>query len=201
MNQLAADRLGEALDGVLGGAIGRLQGNAAIREPSQPGRWSPGRANHALQRRHRAVHEAEVGHLGHALVVGGGHLRDRREDRAKSVVDPDVDRPEFIFHGRRRALHPIRVGHVGGNDAGLAPQRLDVAPGCFQASVARASNPICAPWRAKARTVARPTPADAPVTTTTSGRFVPASRRLLSSSLRRREVAHRRISPSPLSGS
>ena len=39
-------------------------------------------------------------------------------------------------------------------------------------SLPRAISPMLAPSRAKARTAARPTPAEAPVTTTTSDRFI-----------------------------
>ena len=122
---------------------------------------------HAPQRRQRAVDAAQVRHFGHAAIIVRRHLLDRREDRAHRVVDPDVDRAETPLRpllppprpGRRR---PRRSGRRSPGRRAL--RRLACA---LQPARPRATRPIEAPCRANARAVARPTPAEAPVMTTT----------------------------------
>jgi hypothetical protein len=66
VQELAAQRLGEALDRVLGGAVRRLQRDRAVgeRRPDLDDHAAVARA-HPPQRRERSVHVAEIGDLGH----------------------------------------------------------------------------------------------------------------------------------------
>jgi len=129
VDQLAANRLGEALDRVLGGAVGRLQGDATIRQrrANLDDRATVAR-QHPLQRCQRSVDETEIGHLGDAAVVGGHHLSGGREDGAEGVVNPHVNRAKFLLDGIRGPLHCVGVGHVGRQKEGPSTQELDIAP-------------------------------------------------------------------------
>ena len=75
VHQLGAQRLGEAVDGVLGAAVGRLQRDGAVAERRADLHDGPAVAGaHAVQRGHRAVHEAEVAHLGDPAELSAADL-------------------------------------------------------------------------------------------------------------------------------
>ena len=114
MQQFAPQGGREPVDGVLGSAVGRLQGNAAITErgtdlhdrplPAQP---------HPGQRGHGAVHETEVADLGDPAELLGGDLGERGEHRGERDIDPDIDRAEELFHLPGGVVDLRVVGHVG----------------------------------------------------------------------------------------
>ena len=151
---------------------------AAIRGLQRDGAVRQGRAHlydgpeispaHPAERRHCAVDIAEIGDLGCALILGGRDLAERehrpwssprsptrRWDRARVRFDPPpgrrLRRRRHRRKRRRRAL----------------PLRRTSAAAASRPSEPRAIKPTEHPRFANARTVARPTPALAPVTTTT----------------------------------
>jgi hypothetical protein len=87
------------------------------------------RARIARSAGERAVHVAQVVHLGHAPVLAGGHLPDRREDRDHRVVHPDVDPPPLAHHAARGVVDGVGVGHVEREDHGISAERLDLSRG------------------------------------------------------------------------
>ena len=137
MQELGPHRLGEALDGVLGAAIGGLEGDAAVGERTADlhDRAPVARA-HAPQRGHRAPDEAEIGDLGGAAELVGRDLPHRREDRGHRVVDPDVDRPELRLGPLGRGLDLHRVGHVRGDRDRAPTGRDDLAARALEAVLA-----------------------------------------------------------------
>ena len=122
VDQLRAQRVGEAADRVLGAAIGRLQRDRAVGE---------GRADlhdralvawpHPFQRRHRAPDAAEIGHFGGAAIFLRRDLGDRREDRRHRIVDPDVDRAELPLDGSGGAVDRTGIGDIGRHGKRFAP--------------------------------------------------------------------------------
>ena len=87
---------------------------------------------HRLQRRHRAVHEAQVGDFGHALELGGAHVGDAREYRLHRVVDPHVDRPELVLEPLRRGEQRVGVRDVHGFGRGLDAEGVQLARDVFE---------------------------------------------------------------------
>jgi hypothetical protein len=113
---------------MLGGAVGRLQRDAAIGERGADlhDRAAVAR-QHACQRRQRPVNDAKIGDVGDALVLVGRHLLHRREDAEHRVVHPDVDRAECVLHRCGGVLDRVGVGDVGLQDDRLTTGGLDVA--------------------------------------------------------------------------
>ena len=109
VQQLGAQRLVEALDGVLGAAVRPLQRDAAVGQ---------GRADlddraavarqHPAQGRPGAVDEAEVGHLGDPLELLGLDVDEPGEHRGEGDVDPDVDRRRARPRPGRRPCRRLR---------------------------------------------------------------------------------------------
>ena len=124
---------------------------------------------HALQGRQCAVNEAQVGHLGHALVIAGvisltGENTEHMASLTQTSIGPNSSldrcrRPVPPARGRPRRSADEAPGRRGPRRRG---GRLPARPG-------RGPADRCGPRRANARTAARPTPAEAPVITTTSG--------------------------------
>jgi hypothetical protein len=110
----------------------------------------------------------QVCHRRHAFVVGRGHFDDGREDRRHRVVHPHIDRAQLRFYRRGHPLHLVGVCDVGLQRQRGAPEPSHVCAAASRPAKPRATSPTAAPPRANAQAVARPTPADAPVTTTTS---------------------------------
>ena len=128
------------------------------------------RGTHPFERGKRAVDVAEIAHLRHALELGGRHILDEREDAGHGVIDPHVDRPQFLLDSFGGSLDAVGVRDVALNDDRLASQRFDVALGSFQSFKAPGDEADVAPSvSANMRAVARPTPAAAPVMTMTRG--------------------------------
>ena len=159
VQQLAAHGVDEALDRVLGPAIGRLQRDSAVgeRRSDQHDRAFVAR-KHALQRRPRAVDLAEIGDLSDPLIFFRRHIHEAGEDAGEGVVDPYVDGAEFAFDLVGCGLDRLPVGNVGGDRERFAAKRLDVALGCFEAVGAPREHSDIAPVP---RELARRCPADA----------------------------------------
>ena len=77
----------------------------------------------------RAVHEAEVGHLGDAPELLRGDLVEGREHRGEGDVDPYVDRPECRLGGVGGLLDLVGVGDVDGEREGAPAELLDFRRG------------------------------------------------------------------------
>ena len=131
--KFGAQAVGETADGVLRAAIGGLQRNAAIGErrahlddPSAPTRL------HRLQRRHRAVDETEIGHVGHPAELLRRHIRHTRKHRLHGVVDPDIHRPELFLEPPGGRKHLICVGDVGRFPSDVRAEGRQFAPDIFE---------------------------------------------------------------------
>jgi hypothetical protein len=134
VEQLAAQRVREALDRVLGAAVRCLERDASVRERrAHLDAHAPVARRHSPQRCERAVHVAEIGNLGHPPELGCHRLLDGDEHGDHGVVDPDVDGSEAPLHrpGRRRDL--LRTRDIGGHDERLTAGRVDIASGAFEA--------------------------------------------------------------------
>jgi hypothetical protein len=108
VEQLAADRLGEAVDGVLGPAVRGLQGDRPVAERGAAlDDRAPVAGPHAGQRRHRAVHEPQVAHLGDPAELLRLDLPERREHRGEGDVHPHVDRAEPVLRLPGRPLGAV----------------------------------------------------------------------------------------------
>ena len=119
---------GEAADGVLGAAIGRLQRNAPIRQRRSD--LDDGAAiawPHVPKRRHRAVHETEIRHLGDAAEFGRRHLPHRRKNRCHGVVDPYVDASERLLDNTRGSKHGFGIGYIGRGHHSRPAEFLDLS--------------------------------------------------------------------------
>ena len=169
VQQLAAQRLVEALDRVLGAAVRRLQRDPAVgqRRPDLDDRAAVAGA-HPLQHGHRGVDVAQVADLGGPPVLLRRDVVEPCEDRRERDVDPDVDRPSSSSIRSAAASTWSGVGHVGTtNDvpcrrAAPPPARPPLSPVSPRASSATRS-----PRRANSTAAARPIPPLAPVTATT----------------------------------
>ena len=151
--ELGTQRVGEALDRMLGTAIRRLQRDRAVRERRADLHDDAAvTRTHALQGRHRAPHEAVIGDVGDAAVVVRGHLHDRREDGEHGVVDPDVDRPEARFDFARRTLDGVVIGDVERQHHRFAAVGFDLALRGFESvAPARDERDSCFPFPECAR--------------------------------------------------
>jgi len=82
------------------------------------------------------VHISEISHFGHAAIVLGRHLLDRRKDGDHCVVDPNVNRTEFTFDGRGRFLDGRGVRDVQRHNERPPAGSLDLASGRLQSVAA-----------------------------------------------------------------
>ena len=124
----------KAEDGVLRGAVRRLQWNAAVRERrAHVHNDTPITGQHAFQRRERAVHVSEIRDLGDTPEFFARHLFHGREDRRHGVVDPDVDRSERALDVVGRAFDGRSIGDVQWEHQRPATARFDVLTRGLQA--------------------------------------------------------------------
>ena len=146
VQQLAAQRGGEPVDGVLGAAVGGLQRDAALpqRRPDLHDRPAIARP-HPGQRRHRAVHEAQVGHLGDPAELLRGDLGERGEHRGEGHVDPDIDGSEGVLYLLRGRIHLGEIGDVRRDGERPAARPLHVARRAFQARLTARDQPDAVP--------------------------------------------------------
>ncbi len=142
VQQLAAQRGGEPVDGVLGAAVGGLQRDAALaqRGPDLHDRPAVARP-HPGQRRHRAVDEAQVSHLGDPAELLRGDLGERGEHRGEGHVDPHVDGSEGVLYLLRGRIHLGEIGDVRRDGERPAARPLHVARRAFQARLTACDQP------------------------------------------------------------
>ena len=127
VQQFAAQRLVETLDGVFGAAVRGLQRDAAVgQRGADLHDRAPVAGLHVLQGGHGAVDVAEVADLGHAPVLRRGDLVERGEHGGERDVDPHVDRADVGLDALGGREHLVRVGHVGGDDVRGAAGLLDL---------------------------------------------------------------------------
>ena len=133
MHQLGADRLGEAVDRVLRAAVRGLQRDRPVAErgPDLDDRAAVA-GHHAAQRRHRAVHVAQVGDLGDPPELRRGDLGERGEHRGEPHVHPHVDRAELAFRPLGGPVDGLEVGHVRGQRQRRAAQVIHRVGGTAQ---------------------------------------------------------------------
>ena len=116
VDDLRAQRIGEAADRGLRAAVDRLQRNGAVGQCRADVDDGAAVAHaHPAQRRHRAVHLAEVGHRGATLELLGRELADRGEHRGHGDIHPDVDRAQLVLHSGGGGLDRLVIGDVGGD--------------------------------------------------------------------------------------
>jgi len=136
VQQLAAQRLVEALDRVLGPAVRGLQGDATVGQRGPHLHDGPGVAGgHPLQGGHGGVDEAEVVDLGDPLVLLRSDLLERGEHGGERHVHPHVDGAELVLDALGCGLDLAGVGDVGGHHQGPAATGLDVARRSGQAGL------------------------------------------------------------------
>lgn len=120
MKQFGPQRVGKSRNRMLSSTVRRLKRDRSI---SQCGTYLHDGAaiawQHAFERRHRAINEAQVSDLGCAFVFLRRDFGEGGENGRHRVVDPHVDRPEFALHRVRRILYLLRIRHVGRNGEGL----------------------------------------------------------------------------------
>ena len=153
VQQLRAQRIAETLDRVLGGAVRRLQRDAAIGERRADLHDDAAIARlHPPQRRQRSVDDAEIGDLGDGAVFVRLHLDDGREDARHGVVDPYVDGPELLFERGRSLFNCVGVGDIRLQHQRASPGMRDVARRAFEPCAAAGEQPYrCAAARKQAR--------------------------------------------------
>jgi hypothetical protein len=88
---------------------------------------------HALQRRHCAVHETQVGDLRDAAELLGRYLAEWREYRRECHIDPHVDRPEFVLGPLRGRVDFVEVRNIDGDGQRLSASVFDVGRGGLEA--------------------------------------------------------------------
>ena len=76
-----------------------------------------------------------------------------------------VDGSELLLDPGGGRVDLVEPAHVGRDGEGPAPGELHLAAAASSPAAPRAKRATSNPWAASSRTVARPTPADAPVTT------------------------------------
>ena len=131
--QLDPNGIDEALNRMLGCAIGRLQRDPAIGERrSDEHDRARSLRNHVLQCSPRSVHLAHEGHVHHPAELLQAHVEKAREDAGEGIVHPDVDPSELLYRSVGGAAHRFGVGNVGRNDERLPAKLLDLACGGFE---------------------------------------------------------------------
>jgi hypothetical protein len=137
VHELAAQRLGEALDRVLRPAVRRLERDAPVRERrADLNDRSAVARRHPPHRRHRPPHVAEVRHLGRAPKLLGRDIEEPREDRGHRVVHPHVDRPELVLDQGCRLLDRLVVRHIERERERLRSTAFHLSARAFEAVLA-----------------------------------------------------------------
>ena len=124
-------------DRELGAAVRGLQRDGPVgeRRPHLHHRAVVAR-HHPVQRRHGAVHGAEVGHLRRPAELIGIDVDELREHGRHGVVHPHVDGTELAFGLLCRRLDRGGVGDVGRDHQRVTAQVVDLASGVTQAVLA-----------------------------------------------------------------
>src|SRR5690606_26267923 len=123
-----------------------------------------------------AMHRGQVGDLANPAELVGRRLPAGLQHGHQGLVAAVIDGPRFGVMALGGGVDGVRGGHAPGLLPRLAPRGLHLGPRPPKAAVAArdpsrpalagASRATVAPWRANSTAVARPTPAEAPVTTT-----------------------------------
>ncbi len=159
VTQLAAQRLLEPLDRVLGAAVRRLEGNPAVRQRRAHLDDRPAIARqHPLERGLGSPHRPQIGHPRGSLVFLGCDVVEEREHGRHRVVHPDVDRAEMIFDRRGGSPDSLEVAHVSSVGVRGAAEPADVGRGAVQAGRVPARS---SPRRRRGCEFLRDRPADA----------------------------------------
>src|SRR5205823_3248743 len=87
---------------------------------------------HPFQCREGAMHDAQVGHIGHSPVFAWLHLFDWRKDGSHRVVNPNIDWAEPALDGGSSLLNSIGICDVCGYGDGVSTQGLDLTLGRLQ---------------------------------------------------------------------
>jgi hypothetical protein len=140
--ELGAERLEEPLQGVLGAAVRRLEGDAAVGERgSDLDDRPPVPRHHPAQGRHRPPDRAEIRDLGHPAVLLRRRLGHRRQHGGHRVRHPHVDRAERRLDLRGGGLDPLGIGDVGFDRDRPPTERLDLRPRTLEALSAAGDQP------------------------------------------------------------
>src|SRR5215203_167858 len=132
--KLCAKRILEALNRVLGRAIGRLQRNAAIRQRGTNQDDGAGALlKHVLERGAGAMHLPEVSDVSDPSIFIEAHVHKAREDACESVVHPDVYSTKSLDDLVRCMLNSSPVRDIGLDNNRFAAELLDVARGSLKA--------------------------------------------------------------------
>jgi hypothetical protein len=91
---------------------------------------------HVFQRGLRAVHEAQVAHLGDPAEFTWVNVGELGEHVGEGVVDPHVDGAQLLLGPGRRALYLLIIRCVGLDGQGLAAEPLDLLSGARQSGPA-----------------------------------------------------------------
>ena len=133
VNQLRPQRIGEALHGMLGSAVGGLQRDGSIgKRGSDLDDHAPVARQHPTQGGQRTVHVSEIGHIGDATELFRRHVLSRRQNGHHGVIDPDVDGTEMSLDRFGCFLDLVIVGHIGRQGEGTTSGRFDFPPGRLQ---------------------------------------------------------------------
>ena len=118
---------------------------------------------HPFESGHCPPHLAQKSDLDCSAEVLGRGIGEGREVGCHGVVHPDVDRPELVLRHRRRGSTASKLATSVGT---IRPARCAPQPGepQLRGRLALATSATSKPRSARALAVARPTPADAPVT-------------------------------------
>jgi len=146
VHKLAAQRLGESVDRVLASAVSGLQRDAArperrahLHDDAAVARPHPGQGHHG------AVHEPEVGDLGHPPELLGRGLREGGEHGGERHVDPHVDRAQGLFDLLGGGFDLGEVRHVRRDGKGRPSCPLHVTHGAVQAGLTARDQPDLGP--------------------------------------------------------
>jgi hypothetical protein len=131
--KFGAQRILEALERMLGGAIGRLQRDAAKSERRADQHDDAGIARqHVAKRGAGAVDLAEVGDVGDPPIFLRTGIDEARKEAGEGVVHPDVDAAEMAGGHVGGLIDGIGVGDVSGDDQRLAAEFINLAGGGFE---------------------------------------------------------------------
>ncbi|CAJ3041780.1 Uncharacterised protein [Burkholderia pseudomallei] len=128
--ELDAQRIGEALDRVLGCRIRALQRHRRVgrlaAHVDDRAAAKVALAAKMLGRDERAMHDAPVVRIEQPALVVERHRQRGAEDRHARVVDPRVEAAERLDGLRRRALDVLVAAHVGRDRDGEAAVLADL---------------------------------------------------------------------------
>lgn len=142
VEELSADRIDDAVEGVLRSAVRGLNRDAPVGESRA---HLHNRATiagpEAAERGLKAPDRTEVGHVGHASELVRGQLPQGGVDGDHGVVDPDVELSQLLLDLPRGSFELLRVRDVSLDQVRCPPGGFDVLRGAFEASPAPSDQP------------------------------------------------------------